>query len=85
MKVENRLECRISCGADHVVKNVWPYLLPLNFVGSYIYHLYARNEENSDSSSNSEEDDDELDHDSSNNDEDDDNNDDGWEGMSGEL
>ena len=32
-----RLQCRVSCGADHVVENVWPYLLPPNFVRSYIY------------------------------------------------
>jgi len=32
---EFRLQCRISCGADHVVKNVWPHLLPPDFVRSY--------------------------------------------------
>jgi hypothetical protein len=31
---EVRLQCRISCGADHVVENVWPYLLPPDFVRS---------------------------------------------------
>jgi hypothetical protein len=31
-----RLQCRISCGADHVVENVWPYLLPSDFVRSYV-------------------------------------------------
>jgi hypothetical protein len=31
---EFRLESRISCGADHVVENVWPYLLPPDFVRS---------------------------------------------------
>jgi hypothetical protein len=27
-----RQQCRISCGADYVVANVWPYLLPPDFV-----------------------------------------------------
>jgi hypothetical protein len=31
---EFRLESRISCGADHVVENVLPYLLPPDFVRS---------------------------------------------------
>jgi hypothetical protein len=29
---ELRLQCRVSCGADHVVENVWPFLLPQDFV-----------------------------------------------------
>jgi hypothetical protein len=29
---EFRLQCRISCGADVVIKNMWPYLLPPDFV-----------------------------------------------------
>ena len=29
-----RLQCRLSCGADHVVENVWPFLLPPDFVRS---------------------------------------------------
>jgi hypothetical protein len=29
-----RLNCRISCGADHVVENLLPYLLPPDFVRS---------------------------------------------------
>jgi hypothetical protein len=33
---EFRLQCRISCGADHVIENVWPYLLPSDFVRSYV-------------------------------------------------
>jgi hypothetical protein len=33
----NRLECRISCGAEYVIENVLPYLLPPNFVRSYAY------------------------------------------------
>ena len=31
-----RLQCRLSCGADHVVENVWPFLLPPDFVRSYV-------------------------------------------------
>jgi hypothetical protein len=31
-----RLQCRISCGADHVIENVLPYLLPPDFVRSYV-------------------------------------------------
>jgi hypothetical protein len=71
------LQCRISCGADLVIYNVWPYLLPPNFVHSYVY---VRNEEDSDSSNIDEDDDDELNNNSSNSDDDDTNNDDGWEG-----
>jgi hypothetical protein len=33
----NRLQCRISCGAEYVIENVLPYLQPLNFVRSYVY------------------------------------------------
>ena len=33
---EFRLQCRISCGADHVIENVLPYLLPPDFVRSYV-------------------------------------------------
>jgi hypothetical protein len=32
-----RLQCRISCGAEQVVENVFPYLLPPDFVRSYVY------------------------------------------------
>jgi hypothetical protein len=32
-----RLQCRVSCGADHVVETVWPYSLPPDFVRSYVY------------------------------------------------
>jgi hypothetical protein len=31
---EFRLQCRISCGADYVMENVLPYLLPPDFVRS---------------------------------------------------
>jgi hypothetical protein len=34
--LEFRLQCRISCGANIVIKNVWPYLLPSAFVRSYV-------------------------------------------------
>jgi hypothetical protein len=37
MEVDNRLQCRISCGAEYVIENVLPYLLPPNFVRSYVY------------------------------------------------
>jgi hypothetical protein len=33
---EFRLQCRISCGADHVVENVLPYLLPDDFERSHL-------------------------------------------------
>jgi hypothetical protein len=75
MEVDKRLECRIRCGADHVVNNVWPYLLPPNFVRSYVY---VHDEEDGNSSNNDEDDVD--DDNSTSNDEDDDNIDDGWEG-----
>jgi hypothetical protein len=52
---EFRIQCHISCGVDHVVNNVWPYLLPPNFVRSYVC---VHNKEDSDSSNNDEEDDD---------------------------
>ena len=32
-----RLQCRVSCGAEQVVENVFPYLLPPDFVRSYVY------------------------------------------------
>ena len=69
---DNRLECRTNCGADFVIENVLPYLLPSDFVRSYVY---ISDEEDSDNN----EDDDDVEDDSSNNDESDDNNDDGWE------
>ena len=33
---EFRLQCRISCGADYVLENVWKYLLPPDYVRSYV-------------------------------------------------
>ena len=32
-----RLQCRISCGADQVVENVLPYLLPPDYVRPHVY------------------------------------------------
>ena len=61
---DNRLECRTNCGADFVIENVLPYLLPSDFVRSYI----SDEEDN-----NNNEDDDDVE------DEDNENNDDGWE------
>jgi len=60
----NRLECRTNCGADFVIENVLPYLMPSDFVRSY------SNEEDSDRSYFDSDDDDELDNNSINNDED---------------
>jgi hypothetical protein len=48
-----RLQCRISCGADQVVKSVWPYILTPDFVCSYV-----------DDSNNDDDDDDDSDDDS---------------------
>ena len=33
---EFRLQCRFSCGADYVLENVWKYLLPPDYVRSYV-------------------------------------------------
>jgi hypothetical protein len=35
----NRLECRTNCRADFVIENVLPYLLPSDFVRSYVYSV----------------------------------------------
>jgi hypothetical protein len=51
----NRLECRTNCGADFVIENVLPYLLPSDFERSYVY---ISDEEDSDSINNDEGDDD---------------------------
>jgi hypothetical protein len=48
MEVDNRLECRTNCGADFVIENVWPYLLPSDFARPYVY--IRDEEENSESS-----------------------------------
>ena len=60
-----RLQCRINCGADHVVENVWPYLLPQAFVYSNF------NEDNSDEEEDDEDDDDDDDDDDNTNSDDD--------------
>ena len=51
---EFRLQCRISCGADAVIENVLPYLLPPYFELSYV---------DEDSSDDDDDDDDEEDDD----------------------
>jgi hypothetical protein len=43
--LEFRLQCRVSCGADHVVENIWPYSLPPDFVRSYVYSDEEENED----------------------------------------
>jgi hypothetical protein len=43
-----RLQCRISCGADHVVENVWPYILPPDYVRFYVNVEEVEEEENVD-------------------------------------
>jgi hypothetical protein len=76
-----RLECHTNnCGTDFVIENVLPYLMPSDFVRSYVY---VRNEEDSDSIFDDDDDDDDDDGDddddnSSNNDEDYENIDVGW-------
>ena len=53
---DSRLQCRISCGADHVVDNVWPYLLPPNFERSYI--MFSDNSEDDDDNDDNDDNDD---------------------------
>jgi hypothetical protein len=52
-----RLQCRVSCGADHVVENVWPYLLPSAFVRAYVYSSDEEDDDNADSDDNTGEED----------------------------
>ena len=54
---EFKLQCRISCGADAVIENVLPYLLPPYFELSYV------DEDSSDDDDEEEEDDDDSDND----------------------
>ena len=54
---EFRLQCRISCGADAVIKNELPYLLPPYFELSYV------DEDSSDDDDDEEDDDAESDND----------------------
>jgi hypothetical protein len=56
--MEFKLQCRISCGADHVIQNVLPFLLPPNFVRSYVYVDKDDNNFDIDSDSDSDSDDD---------------------------
>jgi hypothetical protein len=74
-----RLQCRTNCGAGFVIENVFPYLVPLNFVRNYVY-IEVSDSSNSDDDDDDGDDgddyDDELDNNGSNSDEDDDNNDD---------
>ena len=53
-----RLQCRVSCGADHVVENVWPYLLPPDFVRSHIDEDNSDDDEDDDDNDDDVEDDD---------------------------
>jgi hypothetical protein len=55
---EFRLQCRINCGADHVVENVLPYLLPPDFVLSIDDSSDDEEEEDDDNSDNDNGDDD---------------------------
>ena len=43
-----RLQCRVSCGAEQVVENVFPYLFPPDFVRSYVYVETDDDDEDSD-------------------------------------
>lgn len=54
---DSRLQCCVSCGADHVVDNVWPYLLPLDFVCSYMGRQQDNEDNDSIDNENEEEDD----------------------------
>jgi hypothetical protein len=54
---EFRLQCRISCGADHVVESVWPYLLPSDYVRAYVYSSDEEDDDNADSDDNTGEED----------------------------
>jgi hypothetical protein len=43
-----RLQCRNSCGSDHVIENLLPYLLPPDFVRSHDYRDDEEEDEDSD-------------------------------------
>jgi hypothetical protein len=53
-----RLQCRISCGADHVIENVLPYLLPPDFVRSYVDVSDDENDDDDDDNDDDDDDDD---------------------------
>ena len=55
---EFRLQCRISCGADHVIENVLPYLLPPDFVRSYVDVSDDENDDDDDDNDDDDDDDD---------------------------
>jgi hypothetical protein len=63
-----RLQCRISCGANIVVENVWPYLLPSDFVRSYVDNDEDEDEVDDDEDEDDDEVDDEEEEDDDNND-----------------
>ena len=56
---EFRKLCRISCGADHVIENAWPYLLPSDFIRSYVDVDEDEEDDDEDSIGNNDDDDDE--------------------------
>jgi hypothetical protein len=45
---EFRLQCRISCGAVHVIENVLPYILPSDYMSSYVPDKDDNNENDND-------------------------------------
>jgi hypothetical protein len=55
---EFRSQCRVSCGADQVVENVWPYLLPPDIVRSHIDEDNSDDDEDDDDNDDDVEDDD---------------------------
>ena len=56
---EFRKLCRISCGADHVIENAWQYLLPSDFIRSYVDVDEDEEDDDEDSIDNNDDDDDE--------------------------
>ncbi len=63
MKIDQsdfRLHCRINCGANHVVENVLPYLLPLNFMDNVEEELDDNSNDDNDDNSNDDEEEEEV-------------------------
>ena len=58
-----RQQYRISCGADHVVENVWPFLLPPDYVRSYVMIIDDSEDDDDDSDDYDSYDDDDSDED----------------------
>ena len=58
-----RLHCRISCGADQVVENVLPYLLPSDFVRSHFNGDSSDDDDDNDDDDVDDDDDDDVDDD----------------------